>query len=66
MRNPNRIDEFCSRLAAAWKKQVPDWRFGQLIMNLPYERDPFFIEDGEMIQFIEHFLAGDTNEELVW
>ena len=33
MRNPNRIDEFCTRLAACWHK-VPDWRFGQLISNV--------------------------------
>ncbi len=57
MRDPNRIDEFCERLAKTWKKNEPDWRFGQLFMNLPWQRDPFFIEDDKMIQFIENTLS---------
>ena len=60
MRNPNRIDEFCRRLAAAWKHDVPDWRFGQLMSNLFSSfdgRDPFFIEDDEMIDLIESYLT---------
>ena len=32
IRNPVRIDEFCDRLKIAWKK-LPDWRFGQFMMN---------------------------------
>ena len=52
MRDPNRISDFCNRLAAAWGK-LPDWRFFQLITNLPFERDPFYMEDDEAIEFIE-------------
>lgn len=65
MRDPNRIDKFCGRLAKAWKN-VPDWRFGQLMSNLLseyYEQtklDPFFPEDDEMIEFIEKFTACNT------
>lgn len=33
MRDPERIDPFLEKFAELWKK-VPDWRFGQLIMNL--------------------------------
>lgn len=55
MRDPNRIDEFCKRLATAWKTYVPDQRFGQLMMNVfsSIHGDPFFPEDDEMIGLIE-------------
>lgn len=61
MRDPKRIDEFCSRLASAWHR-VPDWRFGQLMMNVLGEmshagRDPFFPEEDEMIRYIENYVA---------
>lgn len=58
MRDPKRIDEFCDRLKAVWK-EVPDWRFGQLIVNTMGEvshrtgKDIFFIEEPEMIQVLE-------------
>ncbi len=60
MRDEKRIDEFCQRLAIAWK-HVPDWRFGQLIMNVLGEmahagRDPFFPEEKEMIEFSEQYV----------
>ena len=49
MRNSDRIPVFCEKLCELWKK-VPDWRFGQLMVNLfgTVERDPFFIEDKEL------------------
>ena len=61
MRNPKRIDEFCSRLASAWHR-LPDWRFGQLMMNCLGEmqatgRDPFFPEEDEMIEWIEKYVG---------
>lgn len=60
MRDPNRIDEFCRRLAVCWK-QVPDWRFGQLMSNLfvAYGKDPFFPEDDVMIKFFEDYFFGN-------
>ena len=64
MRDPKRIDKFCWRLAEAWKK-VPDWRFGQLMVNClgSMDRDPFFPEDDEMIQYIEKYLGVDTEKK---
>ena len=61
MRDEKRIDEFCARLATAWKR-LPDWRFGQLMMNCLGEmahagRDPFFPEEDEMIKFIEKYVS---------
>lgn len=49
MRDPNRIKPFLETLEKAWKK-VPDWRFGQLMVNFlgSLDKDPFFPEDNEM------------------
>lgn len=57
MRDPKRIRKFCNRLARAWE-MVPDWRFGQLMVNALGElnRDPFFPEDDEMIAHIEKYV----------
>ena len=64
MRDPKRIDKFCWRLAEAWKK-VPDWRFGQLMVNClgSMDTDPFFPEDDEMIQYIEKFTGVNGTKE---
>lgn len=61
MRDPKRIQGFCNRLARAWEV-LPDWRFGQLMMNVLGQmnfdgRDPFFPEDDEMIEYIEQYVA---------
>lgn len=56
MRNPERIDKFCSKLAEYWK-EVPDWRFGQLVCNVlgTCNRDPFFYEEDEMLKIFEDY-----------
>ena len=59
-RDTVRIGPFCDRLAKAWEK-LPDWRFGQLMVNLmrDYEaehgHDIFYLEEDEMIQIIEDY-----------
>lgn len=59
-RDVNRILPFCDRLAKAWEK-LPDWRFGQLMVNLmrDYEaehgHDIFYLEEDEMIRVIEGY-----------
>ena len=67
-RDAGRIQLFCDRLARAWEK-LPDWRFGQLMINLMREyeaehgRDIFFLEEDEMMEIIEaycvRFLGGN-------
>ena len=62
MRNINRIDKFCNELAKIWKKSCPDWRFGQLMLNVLGEmssegRDPFFPEEDEMIEYFKEFFS---------
>ena len=57
MRNPDRIKPFCRRLAKAWEK-LPDWRFGQLMINAlsAMSVDPFFPEDDRMIEYLEDYV----------
>ncbi len=54
MRDPRRINDFCARLQNAWQT-LPDWRFGQLLMNIFGREDIFYQEDEELIQRIEDF-----------
>ena len=46
MRNPERLDKFYAELCEIHKKHFPDWRFGQLVVNVASEcgRDFFFPE----------------------
>ena len=62
MRDPKRIYDFCVRLAVAWENNCPDMRFGQFIVNAFGElgRDPFFKEDGEMIEFLEKWAKNNS------
>lgn len=60
MRNPNRIFEFCDKLAVLWHDRAPDWRFGQLVCNVFGEMasqgiDPFFPEEDKMMEFFENY-----------
>ena len=57
MRDPKRIDKFCNELAEIWKKECPDWRFGQMMSNVlnSFEIDPFFIEEDEMKTRIKNY-----------
>lgn len=74
MRDPKRIDKFCSELAAIWKGKVPDWRFGQLMSNfecwLTNEKgiDIFFPEENKTLELFKEFLGvSDTkSEEDLW
>lgn len=61
MRNKNRIAPFLKRLEKIWK-DVPDWRFGQLMCNVlnSMGTDPFFIEDEEMIKYFEDYFKGEN------
>ena len=68
MRDPKRIDEFCTELAQLWHK-VPDWRLGQLIVNIitAYSNkhndiDPFYVEDADFMKFVREFIKETTNE----
>lgn len=57
MRNINRIDGFLKKLGECWKL-VPDWRFGQFMINFlgSLDRDPFFYEEDEMAEKLDEFM----------
>ena len=48
MRDPTRIPALLHALEKAWVKH-PDLRLGQLIVNVADQRDPFYMEDGELL-----------------
>lgn len=52
MRKKERIKEFLTELGNIWEENYPDWRFGQLIVNVfsELEKDPFFYEEDEMLE----------------
>lgn len=56
MRDVKRIDKFLKKLGEHWKK-VPDWRFGQMMVNVlgALPRDPFFYEEEEMLEEFDKF-----------
>ncbi len=60
MRDINRLDNLYNELKEL-HKQVPDWRFGQFIMNfiswymIKYKRDIFYVEDDKIIYLFKEF-----------
>ena len=66
MRDPKRIRKFCAQLATEWEK-VPDWRFGQFVLNVLGEiqaktgKDLFFIEDDDMMNAIQEFFEAPNS-----
>lgn len=68
MRNPERIDEYCNQLAELWGK-VPDWRFGQLMMNMlsefQTEHSPsylFNVEDEQLFQYMKKWIKNNCDD----
>lgn len=62
MRDINRLDKFYDELKEIHKKNFPDWRFGQLIVNIladwqaKTKRDIFFPEEDEIIQIFRDYV----------
>lgn len=63
MRRKDRIKPFMMKLADIWEKNVPDWRFGQLLVNVinTQSEDPFFFEEDKMLKLFEDFFKEDEN-----
>lgn len=65
MRDKNRIKPFMEEITKCWE-EVPDWRFGQLMLNVfgTSDIDPFFLEEDEMLKcFKKFFKKGENNEK---
>lgn len=60
MRKIERIEPFMKELAKIWKEECPDWRFGQLMINVlnSFDIDPFFIEEDEMLERFKKYFNG--------
>ena len=64
MRDPGRIDKFCDELNAIWHK-VPDWRFGQLMLNFFSNMDSafaFYAEDEDIIKLLNDYIKERVEE----
>lgn len=62
MRDINRLDKFYDELKKI-HKTLPDWRFGQLVMNFlswhltKYRRDIFYLEEDKIIELFKEYLS---------
>jgi len=69
MRDPKRIDGYMKRLGAVWK-DYPDFRFGQLLMNLLGDvqkevgMDLFYVEDEAFFDAFEKCYARMMGENI--
>ena len=69
MRNPDRIDVFCEKLAKIWKENFPDWRFFQLISNVNRwsGSDNFYKEEISAVKLFEDYvddMKGKKKEQI--
>lgn len=57
-RQTDRIEPFLAKLGEYWRR-VPDWRFGQFMVNFlgQLERDPFFYEEDELLKELEKYFS---------
>lgn len=58
MRDPKRIKPFLAEIEKIWEK-CPDLRFGQLMMNIKFDRDPFFMEESEFLEAMKRKYSED-------
>lgn len=63
MRNPARLYGFYNELTRVHVEHYPDWRFGQFINNflgwimVSKERDPFYVEENKMLEYLYEFVG---------
>ena len=64
MRDINRIDVICAKIAEIWKT-VPDWRFMQLLVNFQETigTDGFYLEDEKFIELFNDFVNGTEDDD---
>ena len=57
MRDPNRIPNFMYELGDIWQKELPDWRFGQLMYNFMADYgDPFYLEEDKFLEKFKEYV----------
>ena len=55
MRDPNRLYSFYDELRKLHMTYVPDWRFGQMIMNVFCTTDIFYMEEDEVLKQVKEY-----------
>lgn len=57
MRKKDRIQPFMQEIGKIWEEECPDWRFGQLLVNVvnSFDKDPFFMEEDEFLDRFKNF-----------
>lgn len=58
MRDPKRIEAYLEKVKKVWM-EYPDWRFGQLVVNI-LGADPFYIEDEDSIKGFERLIGDES------
>ena len=62
MRDVNRLNSLYDNIKNLHKTFVPDWRFGQFILNFiswyasKYHNDIYYIEDDKIYHYIREFI----------
>ena len=59
MRDPKRIKRVLKLIEKFWDK-VPDWRLGQLLVNVSKHNDPFYYEDDELEKELKRIMKEET------
>ena len=65
MRDKNRIKPFLEELGKIWEEECPDWRFGQLIINvMEHFGDPFYFEEEDFLEKLKKSFGREEEEFL--
>ena len=54
MRDPNRISKVLDSIKKIWEK-YPDMRLGQLICNVLRDPTLYYVEDDELVEFLNQY-----------
>jgi len=66
MRNPERLNSFYETLKSIHKDALPDWRFGQMMLNFfgwfeaTKKTDVFYLEEGDFLTAFGEFITAVT------
>ena len=64
MRDPKRIRKFCNELGDIWESNCPDWRFGQMLVNV-IGRDPWFLEEDVVMRLFRVYFQCEVPDSLL-
>ena len=56
-RNPNRLYNFYGELTRIHMTYVPDWRFGQMMVNIFGTQDIFYLEEDDVLKRVKQYFG---------